>query len=137
MCSSVLDLIAAFLLRRLFLFYPFIKESFLQPQTTQMSCSQDICSSLVLSSNNSSDSLRQHCCLRFLFVTRELPLLGHVSLFGTCLPFVLQEQVCSFTYSCSRSMILWQTIFYRVVSQFLDLQMAVSHFTSDLDPLAM
>ena len=69
------------LLRHLFLFYPFIKGLSFQPQTTQMSSSQDICSSLVLASRDTLDSIRQHCCLCFLFISRELPLLGHVSLF--------------------------------------------------------
>ena len=78
---SVLELKVAHLFRHLSLFYPFIKGSSLQPQTTQMFCSQYICSSLVLSSRDTSDSLRQHCCLCFLFISRELPLLGHVSLF--------------------------------------------------------
>ena len=81
MCSSVLELKVTFLLRHSFLLYPFIKGSSLQPQTTQMSCSQDICSSLVLSSRDTSDSLRQHYYLCFLFISRELPLLGYVSLF--------------------------------------------------------
>ena len=100
----------AFWLRLLFLYYPFIKGSFIQPQTTQMSCPQDICSSLDLSSKDNLDILRQLHCLCFLFVTRELPLLGHVSIVWHLFAFFLQEKVCSSTYSCSSGMNLWHTI---------------------------
>ena len=61
-------------------------------------------------------------------------------LFWHLLPLFLQEQVCSSTFSCSRGTNPWQTISgvlshlsYKVVSLFLDLQMVVSDFSSDLD----
>ena len=118
-CSSVSRAHSFSALKLLFLYYPFIKGLSFQPQTTQMSSSQDICSSLVLASRDTSDSIRQHCCLCFLFISRELPLLGHVYLFWHLLPLFLQEQVCSSTFSCSRGMNPWQTISGGLISPFI------------------
>ena len=56
----------SFLLRHLFLFYPLIKGSFLYPQTAQMSCSQDICSLIVLSLKDTSVSGNTVVCAFFL-----------------------------------------------------------------------
>ena len=106
-----------------------------------MSCSQGICSSLVLSSKDTSDSLRQHCCLYFLFLTRELPLLGHVSLFWHLFAFLSTRTSLFFHLLmlhghesfCRPSPEVLSDPSYSMVSQFLDLQLAVSDFTSNLD----
>ena len=94
----------------------------------------DFCSCIILSSKDYLFSLRQHRCLllktfvlhlslllgtlqivlgntivcAFFFISRELPLLGHMYLFWHLLPLFLQ--VCSSTFSCSRGMNPWQTI---------------------------
>ena len=62
-----------------------------------MSCPQDIASSLVLSSKDASDSLRQLCCLYFLLFQECFQFWDMFHTFGTCLLFFLQEQVCSST----------------------------------------
>ena len=108
LCSSVSRSHSLSALRLLFLYYPFIEGLSFQPQTTQMSSSRD-----------NSDSIRQHCVLCFLFISRELPLLGHVYLFWHLLPLFLQEQVCSSTFSCSRGMNPWQTISGGLISPFI------------------
>ena len=78
-------------------------------------------------------------------ITRGLPLLGHVSLFWhlsanffyknkSVLPPIHVPGACIFGRS---SLEVLTDLLYGVVSQFLDHQLAVLDFTSDLDLFAM
>ena len=95
-CSSVSRAHSFSALRLLFLYYPFIKGLSFQPQTMQMSSSQDICSSLVLASRDTSDCIRQHCCLCFLFYIKRASTHGTCIYFGTfCHYFYKNKSVLS------------------------------------------
>ena len=116
-CSSVLTA-GLFALRYLFPNYPFIKGSSIEPQTTQMSCSQDICSSLVLSSKDTLVSDNTSVCA-FFWQQESFHSWDMCHSFGTCLPSLLQEQFCSFTHTCSRDMNLWLNIFWGLIRPFI------------------
>ena len=106
-----------------------------------MSSSQDICSSLVLASRDTSDSVRQHCCLCFLFLYQESFHSWHMCIyFGTfCHYFYKNKSVLPPSHvpgACiigRPSLEVLSHLSYKVVSLFLDLQMVVSDFSSDLD----
>ena len=105
----------------------------------------DFCSCIILSSKDDPYSLRQHGCLvlktfvlPLSFLQRMLQIVSgnivvcafsynkRASTLGTCVTplvpvcqFILQEQVCSSTYSCSRGINLWQTFFGGLIRPFI------------------
>ena len=102
-----------------------------------MSCSQDICSSFVLSLRDSSDSPGNTVVWAF-FLSRQLPLLGHVYFGIFCHYFyknksVLPPHVPEAWIFGRPSLEVFSHLSYKVALQFLDLQMVVSDFSSYLD----